>query len=80
MSTLVSMSDIAKELGVRRATVWAWDQRRERNGFPQHVKMSDERRPRKLYDHEAVMKWHTEYTPSKGGAPIGNKNWRGTKE
>lgn len=79
MITLVSMSDIAKELGVRRATVWAWDQRRDRNGFPSHVKMSDERRPRKLYDHAAILEWHAAYTPSKGGAPIGNKNWRGTK-
>jgi len=74
---LITMSDIAQELGVLRATVWAWDQRRNRNGFPQHRGWTQEKRPRKLYERTEILEWYRGYTPSKGGAPKGNKNWQG---
>lgn len=74
---LITMSEIAETYRVRRATVWAWDQRRARNGFPMHKQFTLERRPRKLYSAREVQEWFDSYEPSKGGAPKGNTNWQG---
>lgn len=73
----VTVTEIAEMLGVPRQRVTQWHMRRARNGFPQPV----DRRPygtpgvpgyrsaARVWDADAVKKWHDGYVPSKGGRP-----------
>lgn len=74
----VSLTGIAEVLGRKRGTVHMWVKRRRTTKFPDQVaiyRIGKLKWP--LYDLKAVEDWHRTYVPSKGGAPIGNRNWAG---
>lgn len=68
---MMTMSELAAELHVSRQQVWAWYDRRDRNGFPEPVRHVPyggiSQRP--LFDLAAVLDWRRTYTPSRGGRP-----------
>ena len=77
VESLAGVAEIANLLRVGRTTVSNWDERRERNGFPQRVKTLASG---PVYDIEEVVAWYLEYSPSRGGrpglTPVRDKNGR----
>jgi hypothetical protein len=77
MSEKVSVSGIARMLGVRREKVSVWISRSSRNGFPRPVDRLPHGTPgvpgyrsaTRVWDADAVRAWHESYVPSKGGRP-----------
>jgi predicted DNA-binding transcriptional regulator AlpA len=68
---LMTMSELAAQLGVSRQQVWAWQHRRRRNGFPE-PKGRQERavgRQSQVWSLEDVREWQRDYTPLRGGRP-----------
>ena len=66
---LVTQAELAAHMGVDRRQVDMWNRRRGHNGFPGVVEYVAGgpygRKP--MYDLHAVLAWHAEYTPGKGG-------------
>jgi hypothetical protein len=71
---------VARQLGVSSTQVETWWQRRARNGFPEGhlVQLPGRRTPLRVWDPEETWHWRSNYVPSRGGAPRGERNgsWR----
>ena len=63
---IVGVAEIADLLKIGRTTVSNWDDRRERNGFPERLKTLA---AGPLYDVREVVAWYADYEPSRGGRP-----------
>lgn len=66
VGSIVGVAEISSLLGVGRTTVSNWDDRRERNGFPQRVKTLASG---PIYDVDEIVAWFVDYEPSRGGRP-----------
>lgn len=67
---MMTMSELATELHVDRRQVYAWYQRRARNGFPLPAKfVSYGLRRRAVWNLDEVVEWRRTYQPSRGGRP-----------
>ena len=68
---LITMSEIARLLGVSRQQVWAWHDRRKRNGFPEHHDLVHRTmgEPVRVWRRSVVEQWFDSYVPSLGGRP-----------
>lgn len=77
---LLCQAAIGKLFNRHRSVVHNWVKRRQRSGFPAATGVYREgSRVFALYDKAAVVRWFDNYEPhkAKGGAPVGNRNWRG---
>lgn len=74
---LVHLADIFRMLGRKRGTVHMWIKRRHTTKFPmpKAVLKFGNQRWIELFDQTEVIDWYAAWIPSKGGAPVGNRNW-----
>lgn len=71
---LMTLTELALELGVDRRQVWAWAARAARNGFPAPVRTIERLgRTVNVWDFAEVSEWHLAYVPSVGGRPRNEK-------
>jgi len=71
--------DIAELLGVTSNQVYAWHKRARTTGFPEPEHYVSGHGDLRLlgapeFDFEKVLRWHENYVPKRGGAPLGNTN------
>lgn len=68
---LMTMSELAHELGVSRQQVWAWQSRHKRNGFPasRGERVLTVGRPSRAWSLAEVREWRRTYSPLRGGRP-----------
>ena len=77
---LMTMSELAPELGTTVRQVHAWYSRRANSGFPEargydvHPNGKWVGRKHPLFDLEEVKAWKRDYVPKKGGAGFHKKN------
>jgi hypothetical protein len=62
-------AEAGREVSLRQ--VWAWHDRRAKNGFPEAEAIEYRRRGvrAEVFDPDAVLAWHKTYVPLKGGRP-----------
>lgn len=66
---MMTMTELSKLLGVSRQQVWAWHDRRARNGFPEHDHLEPRRNgpSSRVWDEKKVVAWRESYVPELGG-------------
>lgn len=74
---LMNLTGISQVLDRDRRTVHMWIKRRRTSRFPMpKATYRQGSKALNLFDVEEVKAWHSTYVPNKGGAPLGNRNWR----
>jgi len=76
---IVSREQVAKDMGVSRATVYSWAKHREHTGFPEPIHGSEILGGGSaVYHWPTVISWHREYRvrKSKGGGHLQRANQR----
>ena len=64
----MTLTELARLLGVSTNQVWTWHQRREKNGFPEAIgsvikPRGGGRRKAPFFDPDEVVRWHQSYDP-----------------